>query len=77
MITKRDYIDDCFQGDELDAMEYISAIISKDPSNLPLYVSEVVKGNKMPDSRYWQWMIEQYNSGKIVDWRGSLKDLTE
>lgn len=58
MITKQDYINDAFNGDLAQAVEFENQCLSISREFMPFFVTKVLDGDT-PDSRYWGWLIEQ------------------
>lgn len=62
MTTQRDYIDDCFDGDTSKAVDWEQRCLSIGIEFMPEYVRAVKDKRRKPDSRYWAWLIDQFES---------------
>lgn len=61
MITRVDYVHDCFSGDYSQAIDFENSVLSVGTEFLPEYVRVVRDREREPDSRYWSWLIDQHS----------------
>ena len=59
MMTRLDFFETV--GSQAQAIEFENEVLQALPQELtPLFISRVTKEGKEPDSRYWDWLIGQF-----------------